>query len=140
VHNCVLKRIRASNPRNTKEFSVFPESGIRQFDVSIPGSHCWYSPTTATKDLKKKDVIIHFSVNYHCPTIQLLSLSCNTHATTLSCVPLSHYYIHQVTNMPLPCPVSHCPTIPLLHPSCNTHATTLSCVPLSHYPTVTSIM
>jgi hypothetical protein len=44
------------------------------------------------------------------PTVPLLHPSCNTNDTTLSCVPLSHCYIHHVIHMPLPGPESHCPT------------------------------
>jgi hypothetical protein len=97
----------------------------------------------------KKYAMIQFRAVSQCPTVPLLHTSCNTQETTLSCVPLSHCYIHHVTLMTLPCLVSHCPTatsiisntcyylvlcttVPLLHLSCNTHATILLCVPLSH--------
>jgi hypothetical protein len=128
----------------------------------------------SNKRVVKKYVTIQLCAVSQCPTVPLLHTSCNTQETTLSCVPLSHCYIHHVKHMPLSCSVSHCPTatsimqntchylvlcptVPLQHPLCNTHATTLSCVPrshcllhhvtnmtllclVSHCPTATSIM
>jgi hypothetical protein len=111
----------------------------------------------SNKRVVKKYVTLQFSAVSQCPTVPLLHTSCNTQETTLSCVPLSHCYIHHVKHKPLSCSVSHCPTVPLQHPLCNTHATTLSCVPwshcllhhvtnmtllclVSHCPTATSIM
>jgi hypothetical protein len=74
---------------------------VTHMPLPCPVSHC----PTSTSIMKHTCHYLALS-----PTVPLLHPSCNTHATTLSCVPLSHFYIHHVTHMPLPFPVSHCPT------------------------------